>query len=71
MAREHPPMTGKLIEQGPYDIENLSYDIETGCYERLATAYASAPEAVRVFLWGARWRGVGYLGRLVLTRRPR
>ena len=33
MTRTCPPMTGKLIEQGPYDIDTPSYDIETGCYE--------------------------------------
>ena len=30
MTHTCPPMTGKLIEQGPYAIETPSYDIETG-----------------------------------------
>lgn len=37
-------MTGKLIEQGPYDIETPFYGIETDLYKRLATAYVNAPE---------------------------
>lgn len=40
MAREHPPMTGKLIERGLYDIETPSYDIETGIYERTLPPHA-------------------------------
>ena len=63
-------MTGKLIEQGPYAIETPSYDIETGLYERLTTAYVSAPEKLCVPL--GRSRGMAYsMSMPVLTRRPR
>ena len=46
------------IEQGPYDIETLSYDIETGLYEQLATTYVSAPEAAYVPLGRSECRGL-------------
>lgn len=40
MTRTYPPMTGKLIERGLYDIETPSYDIETGIYERTLPPHA-------------------------------
>lgn len=54
-------MTGKLIEQGPYDIENPSYEIETGLYERLTTIYMSAPGGLMILVLG-RSAGAWLLG---------
>ena len=39
MTRTYPPMTGKLIEQGLYDIETPSYDIGTGLYDIETPSY--------------------------------
>lgn len=52
MTRTYPPMTGKLIEQGLYDIETPSYDIGTGLYERLTTIYMSAPGGLMILVLG-------------------
>lgn len=54
-------MTGKLIERGLYDIENPSYEIETGLYERLTTIYMSAPGGLMILVLG-RSAGAWLLG---------
>lgn len=61
MTRTYPPMTGKLIEQGLYDIETPSYDIGTGLYERLTTIYMSAPGGLMILVLG-RSAGAWLLG---------
>lgn len=55
-------MTGKLIEQGLYDMENPSYGIETGLYERLTTIYMSAPGGLMILVLGRSRAGGGLLG---------
>lgn len=37
MRRTQAPMSASRIEQGPYDIDTPSYDIETGFYEKAAS----------------------------------
>lgn len=62
MTHTCPPMTGKLIEQGLYDIETPSYGIETGLYERLATTTCvSAPGGLMILVLG-RSAGAWLLG---------
>lgn len=46
MSRTQAPMSASHIEQGPYDIDAPSYDIETGPYETLA--HTGTPQRERI-----------------------